>query len=432
MAMSRKLDDRLRRTGTRFKLYPQSPVLAGYAEPETVWVSPPPGTIKSGPSDDRMYVVDAIDKKRYEDGSRLPYRGEKHPPAEPGADGHFDHIDPNDRAFLSAHMYGGVRRVLDIWEDYAGHPVHWHFQALYRRLEMVPLLDWRNAHFGLGFMEAGFEFDNKNRRQPYCLNFDVLAHETGHGLVWSLLGIPMNSTLTSEYLGFLEASADLVCLISTLHFRTVTDKVLSETAGNLYVENELNRIGETSEAGQLRHASNGLRMSDVPDTRRSFDNLSGKEIHRLCDPLTGAVFDIMIAMYQENLVHAGLISRALDRESRREGDRQLGTGRLTERFRKAYDKSPEGFRHALEDARDAVGQRLVLTWKTMSPHNLTYAGFASRYMTVDRALSGDDNQREIIDCFNWRQIGPGFETRIANERAGKTEQTTDIKTKDSH
>lgn len=415
--MSRKLDDRLRRTGTKFLLYPQSPVLARYAKPEAVWVSPPPGSIKAGPSDDRMYVVDAIDKKRYEDGSRLPYTGKKHPPARPGPNGHFDHIDPNDRAFLSAHMYVGVRRVLDIWEDYADHKIDWHFKMFHPRLEMIPELDWRNAHFGLGFMETGYEFDDEKNRQLYCLNFDVLSHEAGHGIVWSMLGIPMDSTLTSEYLGFLEASADLVCLISTLHFDSVTDQVLKGTAGNLYVENELNRIGETSEAGQLRHASNGLRMSDVPDTSRSATSLSGKEIHKLCDPLTGAVFDVMVAMYQENLVHAGLISRELDRESRREGERQLGTGRLAERFRAAYERSPEGFRRALDDARDAVGRRLVLTWKRLSPHNLTYAEFAKHFMTIDRALSGDDNQDEIADCFRWRYIGAGFETTIADRRA---------------
>lgn len=415
--MSRILDNRLHKTGTRFKLYLQSPVMARFAEPETVWLSPTPGSIGEGPSDARMYAVDALKKERYEDGSRLPFDGKAHPPAKPGKDGHFDHIDPSDRAFLSAHMYAGVRRVLDIWEGYAGAPIEWHFRFIHDRLELIPSLDWRNAHFGLGFMEMGYEFDEKKKKHPYALNFDVLSHETGHGIVWSLVGMPMDSTLTAEYLGFLEASADLVCLISVLHFESLIEHVLSKTAGNLYLENELNRIGETSEAGQLRHASNALRLSDVPDTRRSPRSLSGKEIHKLCDPLTGAVFDLMIAIYQENLVEAGLIDAALAEENRHVGERELGTDALNDRFRKAYDKSPAGFIRALADARDTVGLRLVHTWKSLSPHNLTYSKFAARFLTVDRLLSGDDNQDEIIACFQWRQIGPGFESIIADERA---------------
>lgn len=415
--MSRILDNRLKKTGTRFRLYPQSPVLERYSEPETVWVSPPPGSIGAGPSDARMYVVDAIAKQRYEDGSRLPYKGKKHPPAKPGRDGHFDQIDPSDRQFISAHMYAGVRRVLDIWEDYAGHSIEWHFRYIHPKLEMIPDLDWRNAHFGLGFMEAGYEYDEQKEKWPYALNFDVLSHETGHGIVWSLVGLPMDSSLTAEYLGFLEASADLVCLISVLHFESLIDHVLVETAGNLYLENELSRIGETSQAGQLRHASNDLRMCDVPDTRRSAGSLSGKEIHKLCDPLTGAVFDLIVAIYQENLVQAGLIDLALAQENRRAGDRALGSGALKQRFRTAYERAPEGFRQALADARDTVGLRLVRTWATLSPHHLTYAKFAARFLTIDRSLSGGDNQDEIISCFRWRMIGPGFEARIADARA---------------
>ena len=415
--MSRHLDDRLRKTGTRFKIYPQSPVMAHFSEPETVWVSPPAGTIEPGPADDRMYVVDAKSKERYEDGSRLPFDGKAHPAVKPNGEGHFDHLDPSDRAFVAAHLYGGVRRVLDIWEDYAGHPIGWHFGYIHERLELIPHLDWRNAHFGLGFMEMGYEYDDKKKKWPYALNFDVIAHETGHGIVWSMVGLPIDSTITAEYLGFLEASADLVCLISVMHFESMIDHVLAKTGGNLYLENELNRIGETSEAGQLRRASNPLRLSDVPDIQRSATDLSGKEIHKLCDPLTGAIFDIMVAIYQENLVEAGLIDLELAEENRRAADRQLGGEALTRKFRQAYEKAPEGFRRALVDARDTVGVRLVHTWEGLSPHDLTYADVAARFLTVDRFLSGDDNQDEIIACFRYRMIGPGYEREIANARA---------------
>ena len=47
------------RGGTRFRLYPQPPVLAGYREPITVELSPPAGSLGVGPHDDRMCVIAA-------------------------------------------------------------------------------------------------------------------------------------------------------------------------------------------------------------------------------------------------------------------------------------------------------------------------------------------------------------------------------------
>src|SRR5512146_1719433 len=103
----------LAQSGTRFRLFPQSPSLKAYRNPETVWVSPQPGTIGPGPSDDRMYVIDAIDKQHYEYPYLPPHRGRKRPPVFPDRDGHFDYLRVDEPGFRSAHMYGAVRRVLD-------------------------------------------------------------------------------------------------------------------------------------------------------------------------------------------------------------------------------------------------------------------------------------------------------------------------------
>ena len=406
--MSLELDERLRATGTRFKLYPQSPVMEVFAEPETVWVSAPAGSLEPGPADERMYVVDAIGKKPYEGVDGLPYRGPRHPPVRPGPDGHFDHLAPDSRDFRSAHIYGAVRRVLDIWEDYFGHDVPWHFSPLSSRLEIVPWVDWNNAHFGWGFMEAGYGKDDAGVKQPFSLNFDVLAHETGHGLVFSMVGVPEMTALTAEYRGFHESASDLVALISVLHFDSFVDHLLRETCGNLYLENELNRIGELSNTRQIRLASNALKMADVADVRRGPTDLTGKEIHHLGQPLTGAIFDVLVGVYQMNLVESGAISPELAEESSREAERQLGTGVLQDRFKTAYEKAPESFRTALAEARDIVGIRLARTWRALPPGGLGYAKVAKAFLTVDRNLTGWRHQDDIVDCFHWREIGFGY------------------------
>src|SRR5688572_22451799 len=109
------------RLGTRFLIYPQPPFIPGYERPEVVWLSPRPGKIIAGPADRRMYVVSPVASKRpYAFPEIPPYAGMALPPAEPGPDGHFDHLRIDSSAFLSAHAYACARRVLDICEGYVG------------------------------------------------------------------------------------------------------------------------------------------------------------------------------------------------------------------------------------------------------------------------------------------------------------------------
>ncbi|MEM7173156.1 MAG: hypothetical protein AAF530_23535 [Pseudomonadota bacterium] len=409
--MSIDLDKRVRGKGTKFRLFAQSPTLDDFKTPEVVWVSSPKGSLNPGPADHRMYVVDAIDKTHYDSGDMGPYRGPKHDAVKPNRDGHFDHLDPADRRFWSAHSFGVVRRVLDIWEDYLGLEVPWHFEPFQSRLEIVPWVDWKNAQFGWGFMESGYGLDDRGEKRPFCLNFDVMAHETGHSLVFSIVGFPELFELTAEYRGFHESASDMVALISALHFESFQDHILKKTGGNLYLENELNRIGELSKTKQIRIASNALTMDQVADTGRPHDDLSGKEIHALGQPLTGALFDILVGIYQEKLIEFGAISRELaDRSSRPEGD-DVDSDVISAAYARAYREAPYSFRDALSEARDALGVRLAHTWRDLPPGNLTFAKVARAFLTIDRRFSGQRYQDLIVESFHWRKIGFQFSVK---------------------
>ncbi len=119
----RSLDAVFRRCGTPFRLYAQSPVLQGFEEPETVWVSTPRAVIGPGPSDHGMYVIQPMDKQPYGAHDLPPWRGRVAPPVLPGPSGTFDGVAPDDPAFLAVHMFGAVRRVLDVWACYLGGPL---------------------------------------------------------------------------------------------------------------------------------------------------------------------------------------------------------------------------------------------------------------------------------------------------------------------
>ena len=396
--------------GTRFRLFAQDPVLETFREPERVWIARPAGTVGPGPADERMYVVDAIGKPSPYDYPYLPpYLGPALPPAVPDPDGHFDHLEIDSPAFRAAHMYGTVRRVLDIWEAYAGQRIPWHFRDRYPRLELVPYVEWDNAQSGFGFIEAGFARDERGVPRLHWQNFDVLAHELGHLLIYSQVGTPEPGTRTDQYLGFHESAADLVALVGCLHFHAVVNHVLRRSAGNLYYLTELSRIGELSETTQLRIADNDLRMSDVEDFS-VFRDLNCA-VHELSQPLTGAVFDIFVDVYQQNLVEAGLITVELDHASGRISGIPVDDPAIEDRFRSAYEGRHEAFKAVLLETRDYLGTGLARAWRRLSPHDLSYLDVLDAMLAADGDLTGGRFSQNIRESFAWREIDsrPGLQ-----------------------
>ncbi len=391
--------------GTRFRLFPQPPVTPEFAEPETVWLSPSPAELGPGPSDDRMYVADAVAKPRpYEFPYLPPYTGPVYLPATAGPDGHFDQLAVASRDFRAAHMYGTLRLVLDIWERYFGRRIDWHFGAELPRMELVPWLDWNNAQSGWGFIETGYRRTQKGERVPLSLNFDVLAHEMGHAILYSVVGWPPEGRLTAEYQAFHESASDLIAIVSVLHFDSVVDLLLQRTHGNLYVRNLLNRIGEISPTEQIRLASNRLRMRDVPDLRTPTNQLSQPELHQIGEPLTGTVFDILVEVYQQNLVDAGLITPELDLRSGRESGAAIDDAAVRTGFEQAFGANPQGFKLALLDARDYLGRLLARAWGELG-WDLSFVDAGRAMLRADLELSGGYYHPEMLDSLVWREIG---------------------------
>jgi hypothetical protein len=395
--MSVQLDRELVETGTRFLIFPQPRFLPSFRNPETVYISVPPDQIEPGPGDDRMFVVDAINKLPYSRFFRPPFAGAKNSPVESGPDGHFDHLDPNSREFSCATMYATVRRVLDIWQDYFGHRIDWHFEPDFARLEMIPLIEWNNAQSGYGFLEFGYGRGfggGIDHSRPYCQNFDVLAHELGHSIIFSEVGFPSSPLDEAiDYGGMHESSGDLVAIISVLHFNSVVDYLLGSTKGNLFTVNELGRVGELDESREIRIAFNYARMSDV-----------GDEPHDRSLPLTGGIFDVMVEVFQKNLVTAGLIDQDLaDRSSGMPGGIQ-DPEQIQADFAAAYEGNEGAFKNALLAARDYLGKLLAVTWEKLSADFLSYHDILRTLIRADRDITGGAHQQTIRECFAWREI----------------------------
>jgi len=392
--MSMRLDAKIADTGTRFLVFPQPRFLPSFSTPESITISIPHSEVQPGPADDRIYVLDAPNKIPY--GSR-PYYGPTNPPVQPESDGHFDHFtDYNDRAFSCATMYATVRRVLDIWEDYFERRIEWHFRLDFERLELIPLINWDNAHSGYGFLEFGFGRTVTGAidpTRPYCQNFDVLAHELGHSLIFAEVGFPRISPVTDEFWGFHESAGDLVAIVSMLHSHKAVDLLLRTSHGNLFSANELSRVGELSTSRQIRNAFNYERMSTV-----------GTEEHDLSQPLTGAIFDVFVEVYQKELVTAGLISQDL---ADRSFNSPLGSQEddsVDAEFTEAYNGKHGAFKQSLYSARDYLGRLLGVTWDRLSPENFSYADVAVSLMSADREVTSGRHESTIRECFRWREI----------------------------
>ena len=377
--------------GTRFRIYPQAPYVPGYGTPETVWISDDPASLQAGPADSRIYVRDPVQEKEpYEFPYLPPYTGLANPPAVAGPDGHFDQI-PEGRQFVSAHAFAAVRRVLDIWESYLGRNIPWHFAATYERLEIIPYLDWENAQSGFGFLELGVDHAPDGSIYPLALNFDAIAHEMGHAILFSLMGLPEDGAYTPDFGAFHEASADLVSLVSFLHFDTGLDRLLRHCRGNLLTLNELNRIVELSGERQIRLASNSRRMSEVSN-----------DVHDRSRPFTGAVFDTIAETFHEILVKEGLADARLLEIDMRDID-AAALDRISELTATSYAASPLRFKSALERARDEIGLVLVRTWDRLEPYGLTFQDVA------DAVLRAAETQGTVLSArfeenFQWRDI----------------------------
>jgi hypothetical protein len=354
-----------------------------------------------------MYVVDPIGKtqhygiEQFFRGVRLPYLPPwdvlNRAPALPDDTGNFDHLEPGTRQFEMAHLYGAVRFTLDVWERYFGRPIPWHFRPPYQRLEISLLRTVDNAFAGFGFLEVGAHITDAGECQPFSLNFDVLAHEVGHLIIYSEVGLPVPELIEGEYYGFHESAADLVALLALLHFDSVVERLLETTSGNLYVLNELNRFAELSEDEQIRIASNERRMSEFMD--------GWTEEHDLSEPLTGALFDILVDIFHESLLERRLIRPEVEDLADQVQHVPEYESLIQALFDEAYAADPAGFREALLEARDYLGLALAETWRRLPAESLNFDDVAAILLGVERDLSGTRYERLIRNNFLWREIG---------------------------
>jgi len=233
--------------------------------------------------------------------------------------------------------------------------------------------------------------------QLFSLNFDIIAHEMGHLILYSEIGLPNLNALEGEFFGFHESGADLVALISALHFDSVVNQLLETTKGNLYTFNELNRFAELSSNQEIRVAGNSTKMSAFA--------MGWSDEHDLSEPLTGAFFDVFVDIFHDKLLQRGVISAEVEALMDELERRRELAGVIQSFFDRAYAEDPKAVRLALLEARDHLGIALAEVWRRLPADYLNYDHVGGAMLEVDREMTGGRYVAEIIRNFEWREIG---------------------------
>ena len=102
-------------------------------------------------------------------------------------------------------------------------------------------------------------------------------------------------------------------------------------------------------------------------------------------PLLGAAFDILIEMYEAQLVLRALISPELAKRSTEATAR--GHPSIRREFAKRFRLNPDGFNEALRDASADFARILALAWRKARHSGVTFSKVASHMVTADRQLN---------------------------------------------
>jgi hypothetical protein len=285
-----------------FDVYFQDPLVAA-EDPEVGFdteciVDWEPG-FGDGPTSARFAVVDYnVDAERLappavwdEKGKRFRLPG---PPEGSAGDGAIvDRTQVATFQFHQVNVWAIVQRALRFFEEPAalGRRLPWGFAG--NRLIVVPHAGYgENAFYDRTSKSLQFYyFDREGQRSYTCLSTDIVHHELTHAVLDGVRPHLIESA-SVETAAFHEFLGDLVAILMALRNNTFRGKLAADTQGNLSEAEHLSSIAE--EFGRkvrnrpyLRTARNTLTMADVA---------ASKSAHHRSQVLTGAMFDILLAL----------------------------------------------------------------------------------------------------------------------------------------
>lgn len=236
------------------------------------------------------------------------------PAAKPDENGNMLY-SPNQPQFDQIQLLITSERTLNMWEKYAGHQIGYAFGS--SKLTGFPHAgEDFNAYYSRWEQAINFyhKYDDRlGKTIQSAQSYEVVSHEKGHATLdgWK----PRFQSWSPDAKGFHESFGDISGMLLSLRDDQVIGKMLMETAGDIRKSNIATKLGEEMSRGIadvilhlppglaekfiIRDAANNLVWSDpatLPENP-SDPNQLGRESHNYSRLFTGAVWDILVAIY---------------------------------------------------------------------------------------------------------------------------------------
>ena len=212
----------------------------------------------------------------------------------------------NALQFHQASLWALLQRALAFYEDGSalGRTIPWAFEG--NRLIVVPHAGYgENAYYDRKSKSLQFYYFGSDKDTVFtCLSVDIVNHEFGHAVLDGVRPL-FNESSNPQTGGFHEFMGDLSAILLTLLNSTLRGQLADATGGKFEDATTLFSIAE--EFGEavkgrpyLRTARNDLKMSKLADETSA---------HTLSQVLTGAMFDVLIALGENYRTNSGKTSK---------------------------------------------------------------------------------------------------------------------------
>jgi hypothetical protein len=222
-------------------------------------------------------------------------------------------------------------RTLRTLEKYILHQINWGFEG--KRLIINPHagID-ANAFYSEQEQNISFfSFDVNGKTIHTSQSPDVVCHEIGHAILDGIRDL-YNESFGLASGGFHESFGDISAMLVTLQNRTLVNRLLEWTKGNLRQDNLVSKLAEQLGTG-LHTTDRDPRNDKIFYLRNAFNNFVnvpydqldfvpdndittlGSESHSYSRLFTGAFYDVLIKIYEEKsneLGQHGALSYACD------------------------------------------------------------------------------------------------------------------------
>ncbi len=360
-----------------------------------------------GPVTRRVAVID------FDPASGRIFPGAKFvPPDKPEGAGHYDVPcagDLGNPAFVQAAVFGGVRKTIAMFEepDTLGRKVAWGFRG--SQLLVVPRAgDWANAFYERDSHSLQFFFFTPPHGGGIvysCHSQDIIAHETAHAVIDGVVP-DIYDAASPQTLAIHEAVADIATVLMAFRSRKLAARVLEQTGGSIRHSNAFTGVAAQFAAGLgrshevLRELNNQRSLKDR--------NLDRTEPHALSEVLSGALYGVMLGIYEE-------VRTRPEEEVAREG--KVAVREEYEQWKRSEDPSAERMRAGAGNGEIAAGRALFIAGERfkrtvlrgldyLPPGELSFADFGRAVFASDEAShpESDRQRRRLAEEFVRRGI----------------------------